>query len=190
MKRILLLAFGAVLILGSKASALDDRTAYMVRENNSSTLSLDENQNYSYNSGETPWVYVKFSFPHISQTRPLYLKWTWTSLDNSISIETPKEKIPMTGSDFQIGKGVWNSPPESWWNDNGGPGQWHVDLTWFNDPTPNIVTSADFTVCRQGGIIMRQASCGPIVTPEPLSTTLFLLGGVPILAGLRKKRVR
>ncbi len=189
MNKILLLTLGAVLIAASQASALDDKTAYMVRENNNSILSLDENQNYSYKFGETPWVYVKFHFPIVHPLKPLYLQWTWTSLDNSTSIKTQEENVPLTNDAFNAGKEIWSSPPESWWNDNGGPGQWHVDLKWFNYPNENFATSADFTICRQGGIIMRQASCGPVVTPEPLSATLFLLGGVPLLAFLRKKRI-
>ncbi len=179
----------AVFLIASKANALDYETAYMVRDNNSHVLSLDVNNNYSYNFGEKPWLYLKLKLEDLALNSPLHMHWVWSSFDNPNVTETANDKISIVslGSD----KEIWTVAPEPWWTNSGGPGNWHVDVNWFNVKGTNGISSADFISCPQGGIPNLQAGqCGPLVTvtPEPLSTTLFLLGGAPLLATIRKRQ--
>lgn len=180
-----LLTIAGALLFAPKASALDYETAYMVRENNSHVLSLDPSNHYSYNFGETPWLYLKLKLEDLSLSSPLHLHWVWSSFDDPNITETQNEKISLTG--LGTDKEIWKSAPQPWWTNNGGPGEWHVDVNWFNVHGTNGISSADFTSCPQGGIITRQAPCGPVVTPEPLSMVLFLLGGAPVVAVIKKR---
>lgn len=186
--KLALLTIFASMLFVSKASALDYETAYMVRDNNSHTLSVDASNNYSYFAGETPWMYIKFKLDNLNLNAPLHLHWVWSSLTNPNITETQNEKITLTG--LGADKEIWKSAPQPWWNNDGGPGTWHVDVNWFNVNGTNGISSADFISCGQGGPIDRQGACGPVVTPEPLSSTLFLLGGAPLIAAIRKRQKR
>ncbi|MCB9772127.1 MAG: hypothetical protein H6754_06215 [Candidatus Omnitrophica bacterium] len=177
------------LLISAKAHALNYETAYMVRDNNSRILSLDAAGDYSYNAGETPWVYIKFQLADLAIDSPLHMLWVWSSNDDPDITESKVQSFSL--SSLNTDKELWSSAPQPWWNNNGGPGQWHVDVNWFNVHGTNGISSANFTSCPSGGIAGRVAPCGPVgpvVTPEPLSTTLFLLGGVPLLAAIRKKQ--
>lgn len=184
--KLCLLTLCGMLFFASKASALDYETAYMVRDNNSHVLSLDASNNYSYFAGETPWVYIKFKLENLATNSPLHMHWVWSSNDDPNITETVNQKLNITG--LGTDKELWAAAPEPWWSNNGGPGSWHADINWFNVHGTNGISSADFISCPQGGIIGRQAPCGPVVTPEPLSSTLFLLGAGPLAAILRKKQ--
>ncbi len=180
-----LLTMAPILFFASQASALNYETAYMTRANNNHVLSLDADGHYSYNAGEKPWVYIKFKYENLALGSPLHMHWVWSSLTDPNNTETHDEKISLTG--LSGDKELWRSAPEPWWTTNGGAGQWHVDVNWFNVHGTNGISSADFTVCS-GGIVSRTGPCGPVVTPEPLSTTLFLLGGAPLIAAIRKRQ--
>lgn len=185
-KLALLTIFASVLFI-SKAFALDYETAYMVRDNNSRILSTDASNQYSYFAGETPWVYVKFKLEDLNTNSPLHLHWVWSSLSDPNNTETQNQKITIAG--LGADKEIWSSAPQPWWTTDGGPGTWHVDVNWFNVDGTNGISSANFTSCDSGGILGRQsATCGPVVTPEPLSSTLFLLGGAPLIAAIRKRQ--
>ncbi len=175
-----------------KANALDYETPYMVRNNNNYALSLDPSNNYSYNFGETPWVYIKFKLSQLALSSPLHMQWVWSSLADPNITETHIDKMNISG--LGSDKELWSSP-QPWWASNGGPGTWQVNLNWVNVHGTTNISSVDFISCPQEGIpgiISRQAPCGPVynpaVVPEPLSTTLFLLGGAPLLASLRRKQ--
>lgn len=187
MFKLSLLTLAAMVLFVSKASALDYETAYMVRDNGSHVLSLDAANHYSYNFGETPWVYIKFKLEDLNLTSPLHMLWVWSSLADPNVTESTVQSVNINalGTD----KELWSSAPEPWWTNDGGPGEWHVDINWFNVNGTNGISAADFTSCgKVGGPADRTAPCGPVVTPEPLSSTLFLLGGAPLVAALRKRQ--
>ncbi len=175
-----------------KANALDYETPYMVRNDSSYSLSLDPSNNYSYNFGETPWVYIKFKLSELALSSPLHMQWVWSSLGDPNITETHIDKLNISG--LGSDKEIWSSP-QPWWTNNGGPGTWQVNVNWVNVHGTTNISSVDFTSCPQEGIpsiISRQAPCGPVgepvVTPEPLSSALFLLGGAPVITALRKKQ--
>lgn len=184
---LMMFALPALLTFTKQAHAsLDYNTAYMVRGDNSHVLSIDAFNNYVYNAGETPWLYLKLKYDDLAVSSPLHLHWVWSSSTNPDNTETLDQKFSLAG--LTTDKELWNPVPQPWWNNNGGSGLWHVDVNWFNVHGTNGYSSADFTVCGGGGLpsIVPQ-KCGPVVTPEPVSSTLFLLGGIPLAAAIRRK---
>lgn len=170
--KLTLLTLCSFFTLVSQASALDYKTAYMVTGNNSYTLSGSLN-NYTYAPGQTPWVYIKFKLADLALSSPLQMRWVWSSLTDPNITETQLEKIILTG--LGTDKEVWKSAPQPWWNNNGGPGIWTVDVNWVNvfgnGSTGQGLSSANFSV-----------------TPEPLSSALFLLGGAPLAARILRRK--
>lgn len=187
--RLIVIALLMLLAICPKANALDYETPYMVRDNNNYVLSLDANNNYSYNFGETPWVYIKFKLSQLALSSPLHMQWIWSSLANPNVTETHIDKINISG--LTSDKEIWSAPPQPWWTTDGGPGTWQVNLNWVNVHGTTNISSVDFTSCPDVIIgVNRIGPCGPVavVTPEPLSASLFLLGGAPIVAALRKRQ--
>ncbi len=175
MKKLLLkfaLPLWILLLLTSKASALDYKKAYMVTGDNSYTLSGTVD-NYQYAPGQTPWVYIKFKLAELALSSPLQMRWVWSSLTDPNITETQLQKISLSG--LGTDKEIWKSAPQPWWNDNGGPGKWTVDVNWVNvhgtGTTGQGLSSANFNV-----------------TPEPISSALFLLGGAPLAARIWRKK--
>lgn len=174
------LSAAALLLCALNANAttplpLDYTTPYMVTGNNSYNLSLDTSGNFSYAFNEQPWVYIKLKLSDLLLSEPLHVHWTWTFSDGSMT--NRYEQISLAG--LTTDKELWSTPPEPWWTNHHSQGDWNIRLYWFSTLTPHGYGNhpLDFTI--QGG--------GPVVTPEPLSATLFLLGGAPILAVLRKR---
>jgi hypothetical protein len=118
--------------------------------------------------------------------------WVWSSLADPNITESRSQILNITG--IGADKEVWSSAPEPWWSNEKGPGNWIVDVNWFNVHGTNGISSAEFNVtCDSGGIAGRASGngCGgPPVVPEPISTTLFLLGGVPMVGRIIQQRFK
>lgn len=160
----------SILTLNAEATpTLDYDTVYMVTAANSQTLSGTVG-NYQYHANQTPWAYIKLKLSDLNINAPLHLLWSWSNFDNSIINETKLEHISLAG--LSGDKEIWSSAPQPWWANNSGHGKWTVDLAWLNHKGAMGTSSANFNV-----------------TPEPVSSALFLLGGTPLAAALlRRKR--
>ncbi len=154
-----------------KAHALDTDTAYMVTGNGSTTLSNYNSitNEYNYHTTETPWVYLKLKLSELNVAAPLKLMWSWSSFNNPSNTETKLTQLNLAG--LSSDKEIWSSAPEPWWSTNGGHGKWTVDVAWLNAKGAMGTSTATFNV-----------------TPEPISSALFLFGGLPVAAALLRKK--
>lgn len=165
-----ILAVFALFLLTGNAHAQAYGKAYMVTGNGSYTLSNYDaiNDEYNYAQGETPYVYIKLKLSELKLTSPLKVLWSWSSFADPYNTEIQYQVFNING---QAGdKEIWSGAPEPWWTNNGGPGKWTVDIAWLNAQGALGTTTATFNV-----------------TPEPLSSALFLFGGVPVAAALLRK---
>lgn len=162
----------ALFLLVGNANAQAYGQAYMVTGDNSYTLANYDpiSEEYNYGLGATPWVYLKLKLEDLHLSSPLKVLWSWSSYINPYDTAIHYEEFSLFG---QAGdKEIWSSAPQPWWNTQYGPGKWTVDLAWLNAQGARGTSTATFNV-----------------TPEPLSSALFLFGGVPVAAALlRKKR--
>ena len=110
----------ATLFLANTAFALDYETAYMVKDNNSTALSLDSHGDYSYNITETPWIYIKFKLNELATNSPLHMLWVWSSLADPNVTESHSEILNIHG--INADREVWSHAPEPWWTNEKGPG--------------------------------------------------------------------
>lgn len=165
------LPLAVLLLLTVKAQAtttLDYNTVYMVTGENSQTLSGTVD-NYQYHANQTPWAYLKLRLSDLNLTAPLHLLWSWSNFDNSAINETKLEHISLSG--LNDDKEVWSEAPQPWWANNGGHGKWTVDMAWLNHKGTLGTSTTDFNV-----------------TPEPISSALFLLGGLPLAGALLRRQ--
>lgn len=168
LKFVLPLAVFSLLTVKAQADTLDYNTAYMVTGDNSHTLSGTVD-NYEYTTTQTPWVYLKLKLSELNLTAPLHLLWSWSKFADSTINETKLENISLSG--LPGDKEIWSSAPQPWWSNNGGHGKWTVDVAWLNHRGALGTSSANFNV-----------------TPEPISSALFLFGGAPLAAALLRKK--
>ncbi len=172
MKFILPFVLLSFFVVKSEA-ALDYNQAYMVTDNNSTTLA-DYNSitnEYHYNNGQTPWVYLKLKLADLNLAAPLKVLWSWSSFTDPYDTQNQYNEYNLAG--LSTDKELWSATPEPWWSAQSNHGKWTVDVAWLNAQGSLGTSTATFNV-----------------TPEPISSALFLFGGVPMAAALlRKKKV-
>ena len=129
---------------------------------------FDENQKTEFGWDETPYIYYKFTFVDVSETDTLNIGATWGS---------PTSDFYGTGDLITVFSGnnleLWHCLDN--WN-SGSParelGQWNVTTGWFLfDQSASGLDSTSFTV-----------------TPEPVSSLLFLIGGAGLVTRRYYKR--
>jgi hypothetical protein len=151
----------------AQAQTPDYRTVYMVKDNASHDLSVNGSGDYHYSTNQTPWAYIKLALTELNVAAPLHVLWSWSNIDNPLVNETEIQNFTLSATD----KEIWTPAPGAWWAANGGHGKWSVDVGWLNNHGSLGTSTADFTV-----------------TPEPISTALFLFGGVPMALGLLRRK--
>ena len=168
--KVVLPAVLSLLVVGN-AQALNPDTAYMVTGNGSTTLADYDaiNNEYNYAPGDLPWVYLKLQLSDLNLNAPLKLMWSWSNFTDPNNTETQFEQFILTG--LTSDKEIWKAAPQPWWDNNGGPGKWTVDVAWLNAQGARGTSTATFNV-----------------TPEPISSALFLFGGLPVAAALLRKK--
>lgn len=154
-------------------AALNYDQAYMVTGDNSTTLAEYNNvtNEYRYHSSQTPWVYLKLKLADLNLASPLKVLWSWSSFTDPYDTQNQYKEYNLTG--LSADKELWSAVPQPWWSGQSTHGKWTVDLAWLNAQGAMGTSTATFNV-----------------TPEPISSALFLFGGLPVAAALlRKKKV-
>ena len=120
---------------------------------------------------ETPAIYTKWNIDELNASQPLHQTWVWFNPDNHI-VSMSSQDIGLQGLSGHLE--LWNSLSDNWvpslgtsWETEKKAGIWNVNVLWINT----------------GGVLGAQ-NVQFTVTPEPVSSVLFLVGGTAI--ALRK----
>ncbi len=122
--------------------------------------------------GETPFAYIGFDVININTRGPLELTWSWyfdTDLFNAVASES--QRISHFDDPFLD---IWNSLDD--WDNYAQVGNWKTVINWENP-----------VLLSKGGWDSQTVNF--TVTPEPVSSVLFLIGGATLaVRHYRKKR--
>ena len=123
-------------------------------------------QKSTFSLNEKPFTFIQFNPGDLNTDRPMFLKWVW-QFGQGPSLATVREKI----TNFDDNPlNLWNSLDN--WDLYKKVGNWSVKVNWWNGLGSMGSGIANF-----------------VVTPEPVSSLLFLVGGVTLAATrLRKKK--
>ena len=166
---ILICSFAAATNANAVASSLDYQTIYTVDGDSSYTLKNE------FAPGELPYSYIKFQSGYLSgppANTKLQVDWTWALASNPSITKSTSTKYPI--GDFSSDLEIWEPPVSGWWSAKGEPGLWNLDVAWDDDQGLTGFSGNDSTTLT--------------VTPEPVSTILFLFGGAPLAAAIYRKR--
>ena len=172
MKNIIVLSIvtGVLLISTSNASAREldlSMGAYMTDEGN--TVEKDV-----FGWDETPFMFMQFDVDDLNVKRSLHLNWVWWQ-DGEWPVSLEFDKLTDFSGDSL---NIWQAPKN--WDNHREIGEWNVRATWWN---PSFCSD-------KGG--WGTSKVNFTVTPEPLSSILFLIGGTALVARRylkRKKKV-
>ena len=158
-----LLGIGVVFMNQTAAHARLDPSLglYMTEENSMSSKSI-------FGLDEKPFAFLQFHLDDLDLGSPLTIRWVWRFEGDRIAKEY--EKITNFGGDPLD---LWNSLDN--WDLHKRTGEWSVRAKWRNgigdEKGKDLV---NFTV-----------------TPEPVSSLLFLLGGAGLaVTGYRKRKMQ
>ncbi len=127
-------------------------------------------QNDVFDWGEEPFAYIGFDVVDLNTRRPLELTWSWY-FDTELFIASESQRISHFDEPFLD---IWNSLDD--WDNYARVGDWRLVMSWEND-----------VLCDVGG--WGSHTFNFTVTPEPVSSVLFLIGGATLAVRVyRKKR--
>jgi hypothetical protein len=116
---------------------------------------------------EVPYAFIQFDVEDLNTKKPLTVWWKWKHENGKwytfqwdSTTDFPHEKL-----------NIWYSPEE--WDEVKEIGTWTVQATWRNPGSGGGMMKTDFTV-----------------TPEPLSSVLFVTGGTLLVARVLRKKVK
>lgn len=132
---------------------------------------ISSQNNFNYDDAISTW----FSFSNVNSVSPIELQWTWTHLDGAATpgvttktyYFTYDEEDPYLSFSKRAAGNIEGGTQsfENWWQSTGRKvGDWNVNLAWKNgdiDWQTNEHSSFNFKVA-----------------PEPVSSVLFLVGGL------------
>ena len=136
------------------------------------TDNLSTTPKTSFPLTETPYIYLEFDKSSFNLNEPLYISWIWQHTDDTTPSAFEAQLFPTSSASDPLQ--IWKTAAN--WDSIKKTGDWTIQSIWWN---PSNGTA-------KGGLGAGQATIA--VTPEPVSTILFLVGGgVFGLAGWRKK---
>lgn len=126
-------------------------------------------QKTSFGWDETPWLYMRLPHPGMYLTEFVLTKHSGEEFFNSLTPRTdPRTDILNPEEWFQL-----NS-----WNDIKDEGEWHISARFFYPPSELQPPDEGF------------GTTSFTVTPEPISTFLFLTGGTAlVIRSIRRKKI-
>ena len=118
---------------------------------------------------ETPWIHIQFDGSDLNTNKPLVMKWKWWHEDGEsvFKLKETFNTLPETGY-----LDIWNSPDN--WNSHRKSGRWFAKVKWNNRSAGNGIKTITTTV----------------ITPEPVSSVLFLTGGAVFVIRQRYRSKR
>lgn len=110
------------------------------------------NQTFGWN--EKPYAFIQFDMDDLNTEKPLIMSWKWRYEDGPV-VSFERERISNFSGDTL---NLWNSLDN--WDIHKQAGEWSVVTIWRNPGSGGSRLKTSFTV-----------------TPEPVSSILFLSGG-------------
>ena len=104
---------------------------------------------------EKPYAFIQFAIDNLNKEYPIEMVWAWYSGEMWEWVSWEYEVITNFPEEGKLN--LWNSLDN--WEIHKKIGEWIMEVNWWNGEK------------REGGI-----SLGFTVTPEPVSSVLFLLG--------------